>query len=188
MKRAKLVSAIILPVFLVVGILAVSAYAKGKPPKPEPVLDYVDIMGGIEGHCNNSAEISIEFLDDSFGEPGSFVANPDNPPALEVGGPGKNRRLTYYYCDHPDHEPDGSEENTICADAEAETYPHSPHYYKALMISGGKVTSKRGEDLTIVFPSGSTWRIGWKETMSWDYAEGTLVTPVTYKEVYKEAN
>ena len=184
MKRAKLVSAIILPVFLVVGILAVSAYAKGKPPKPEPVLDYVDIIGGIEGHYNNSAEISIKFLDSSFDtHAGSFIANPDNPPALEVGGPGKNRRLTYYYCDHPDHDADVSEENKICAEG-----THSPYYYKALMISGGKVTSKRGEDLTIVFPAGSTWRIGWKQTMSWDYAEGTLVTPVTYKEVYKEAN
>ena len=183
MRKAKVVSAIVLPVFLIVGILAVSVYAKGKPPKPKPILDYVDVTGGIEGNYNNPAEISIEFLDDSFGEhAGSFVANPDSPPALEVGGPGKNRRLTYYYCVHPDHDPDGEEENKICADG-----THSPYYYKELMISGGKVTSKRGEDLTVVFPAGSTWRIGWKYTMEWEYM-GTLEASVTYKEVYKEAN
>lgn len=142
MKKVKVVSATVLSGLLIVGILAVSAYAKGKPPKPEPILDYVNITGGIEAHCNNSAEISIEFLDDSFGEhAGSFVANPDYPPALEVGGPGKNRRLTYYYCDHSDHDADGSEENKICAEG-----THSPYYYKELMISGGNVTSKRGED------------------------------------------
>ena len=39
MKKVKVVSAIVLPVLLIVGILAVSAYAKGKPPKPEPILD-----------------------------------------------------------------------------------------------------------------------------------------------------
>ena len=160
MRKAKVVSAIALLVFFIVGILAVSVYAKGKPLKPEPILDYVDLTGGIEGHCNNPSEISIEFLDKSFGKhAGWFVANPDYPPALEVGGPGKNSRLTYYYCDHTDHkedEEDESERNTICAETEA----HSPDYYKALMISGGKVTSKRGEDLTIVFPAGSTWRIG----------------------------
>ena len=180
MKKAKVVSAIALSAILILGVLAASVYAKGKPPKPEPILDFVDITGGIEGRCDNSAEISIEFLDDSFGEQaGSFVANPDYPPALEVGGPGKNRRLTYYYCDHPDHQADGLEENTICAVGN-----HSPYYYKELMISRGKVTSKRGEDFTVVFPAGSTWRIGWKETMQWEYM-GTLAMPVTYKEVYE---
>ncbi|MFH1718420.1 MAG: hypothetical protein ABIF19_13785 [Planctomycetota bacterium] len=180
MRKVKVVTAAIVAVPLVAGMLVLSTYAKGKPPKPEPVLAYVDITGGIEGNCDNPAEISIEFLDDSFGiHAGSFVANPDYPPALEVGGPGINRRLTYYYCDHPEHNADGLEENTICA-----VEDHSPYYYKELMISGGKVTSKRGEDLTVVFPAGSTWRISWKETMEWEYA-GTLNTSVTYTEVYK---
>lgn len=187
MKNVKLSSAVVLAIILVVGVLAMSAQAaKGGPkgPKEEPVLDYVTVWGGIEGNCENSADISIKLSDVSFGShAGSFVANPDYPPALKVGGPGKNKRLTYYYCDHESHTPGSDDLNTICAVDE-----HNPEHYRQLVISNGQFDRKTG---ITVFPAGSTWAIVKKvindEDGSWSgqrVAQGTLGQDVTYQEVY----
>ena len=63
MKKAKAISAIVLPVLLVVAILAVSAYAKGKPPKPEPIE--VSITGDITG-VGDPATMAIDFGEGDF--------------------------------------------------------------------------------------------------------------------------
>ena len=178
MKEVRVISAIVLATLLITGTLAVSGHAK-KPPsppgqsKPEPVL--ISVTGAIEGQ-GGPAEIGIAFVDSSFGEyAGSYVANPDYPPALKVTGPGKHKRMRYYYCDHESHDfPEG-----VCSNSD-----HDPTNYKCLTISGGESEKKTER---IVFPAGSTWTIVQKiilPTGDWDgelVAEGTLDTEVIYE-------
>jgi hypothetical protein len=181
MKAARVVSAIVLPVLLVMAILAVSVYA-GKPPSPpgrskqKPVL--VSVAGAIVG-IGAPTSIAIELSDtfqgtDVYGEyrdeSGSFISNPDYPPSLRVSGPRKNKRLSYYYCDSttPEHT---TTEDGICNDES-----HDPENYKRLLILGGTVEKETGD---IVFPAGSAWRIGWKDIMG-TLIEGTIDEEVRY--------
>jgi len=178
MKEVKVISTVILTALLITGILAVPGHAE-KPPSPpgqsksEPFL--VSVTGAIEGQGQPTA-ISVAFVDGSFGEyAGSYTANPDYPPALKVVGPGKNKRIRYYYCDHVSHDSSGG----VCSD----NY-HDPLNYKCLTIQGGKIEKKTER---VVFPAGSTWTIVQKiilPTGDWDgelVAEGTLDGEVVYE-------
>ena len=159
MKKVKVILQITLPVILIVGVLAVSGHAK-KPPsppsqsKPEPVLLNVTAKGAIEGD-GAPANIAItlsgifqgtdangEYRDES----GSFIANPDYPPAFTVYGNNRHKRLSYYYCDS-DESPHSNTDG-ICDDPD-----HDPLNYKNLRIYGGILDKNTGD---IVFPKGST--------------------------------
>jgi len=173
--KVKVILPIILPVLFITGILAVSGHADkpdsppglSKPkPKQEPIL--ISVTGAIEGE-GNPYEISVVLVDPSFdGEAGSFIANPDYPPALKVTGPGRHRRLRYYYCDNPDHEGSGG----IC-----ENPSHSPDNYKCLTIYNGILEKKTDK---VIFPDGNRWAISWKKTMG-VLIEGTLSMEVRYE-------
>lgn len=178
MRKAKVVSAIALPFFFIVGILAVSGHADkpGSPPglsKPKPELLHVIAKGAIFGQ-GAPANIAITFSDTFKGidvdESGSFIANPDEPPAFTVSGNNRHKRLNYYYCDAATHE-SGQLKDGICDDRDN----HDFFNYKNLRISGGMLEKNTGH---IVFPRGSTWRIYWKETMA-QLIEGTLDEKVT---------
>jgi hypothetical protein len=164
MKAARVVLTILPFVLLVAALLTVSAYAE-KPPSPpgRSRTETVSITGAISG-TGVPASIAIALGPDFQGtdvyggsrdESGSFIANPDYPPALKMFGVPKDQTLSYYYCDYvgPDHviTPDG-----ICADTR-----HDPEHYKRLQILGGTVEK---ETRDIVFPIGSAWQIGWKVT------------------------
>ncbi len=184
MKKVKVILPIILPILLIMGILAVSVYAdppesppgQSKPkPKQEPIL--ISVTGDIEG-TGNPANIAIKFSEtfqgiDVYGndrdESGSFIANPDNPPALKITGPGRHRRLKYYYCDADTH----PSETDICG-----VTGHDPDNYKCLtIIYEGRVEKKTER---VVFPAGSRWVISWKKIMG-TILEGTLAEDVTYE-------
>jgi hypothetical protein len=151
MRKLRMMLPLVIVAGAIVGVVTIAARAD-KPtsppgqskPEPEPVL--VSVAGAMEGQ-GDPYEISITFLDDSFGElAGSYVANPDYPPALKVGGPGRvNKRLMYYYCD-------GSHESSALCDVES----HDPANYKCLMIYDGVEDKKTGQ---IIFPAGSPWRV-----------------------------
>ncbi len=182
MRRIGMILSFVAAALAIIGAFAVSSHAD-KPASPpgqskpehEPVL--VSVTGAIEGQ-GNPYEISISFADPSFGELArSYVANPDYPPALKTGGPGRvNKRLMYYYCDHPDHDPPGG----VCTDPGES---HDPEHYKCLAIYGGAEDKKTGQ---VVFPAGSSWRITQKVVTDGVvsgvlFAAGTLAEQVTYK-------
>ncbi|MFC1766490.1 hypothetical protein ACFL6U_30970 [Planctomycetota bacterium] len=149
MKKAKLSSAVVLSIILVVGVLAMSAYAaKGgaKGPKEEPVLAYVtvsgDIQGGGDAATGDPKSIAITFgsifdgsfeADDgstvTFNEAGPHVANPDNPPALEIVGPGKNKRLEYFYCTAAHDPPTDLDADGICKHPQDSDGPIHDHVH-----------------------------------------------------------
>ena len=168
MKKVKVISAIILPVLLIVGILAVSGHAD-KPDSPPGLSKTVEVTGDIVG-TGDPAGMRVTFSATFGDEAGNKVANPDGP--LSVSGPRKQKWLRYYYCDG-EHDPT----DEICSN----TVDHDPHNYKSLSIMGGRVEGK-GRDTKIVFPAGSTWRIGWKEIMG-TILKGTLAEEVTYEKV-----
>jgi hypothetical protein len=181
MRKAKVISPIILPILLIVGLLAIQGHAAkpGSPPgqsKPEPVPVNISVIGAIEGQ-GNPEEIGIEFVDASFGSLAfSYVANPDYPPALKVSGNNRHKRLSYYYCDNDSH----SSTDGICGDKR-----HDPSNYKNLRISGG-IYDKNTQQ--VAFAAGSSWRITQKvidpitkEVTGKLVAEGTLETKATYE-------
>ena len=188
MRKVKVVSAIVIPVLLVMGTLVVSVYAE-KPPsppgqsKPEPIE--VSITGAIIGvgedniidGTGNPATMAIDFSDNFTGtdkdgnqydEIGTRVQNPDRENPLRIGGTPKNKNFSYRYCDHSSHV--GSTEK--CNDT-----THDPEHYKELDIYGGILDKKTGK---IVWPAGSDWRISWKKIM------GTIITGVLDEEVIYE--
>lgn len=183
MKAARVVSMVCVPVLLVVAILAVSAYAD-KPPsppglsKPEPVI--VQIAGAIEG-TGAFTNIAIEFKSiigtdlagEEYNANGSFIANPDFPPALRMSGTPKNKHLSYLYCDYV---PGPGEEHTVDEDGICADPTHSSDHYRQLHIRGGVLDKNTGD---VVFPVGSEWTIGFKET-GVTGAQGTLTEQVTY--------
>ena len=184
MKKVKVILPIILPVLIIMGILAVSVYADRPPsppgqakkePKPEPVK--VSVTGAIEG-TGAPANIAVTFDGESFVDKvqaGSYIANPDYPPALKISGPGRHRSLNYYYCYNPDHADSGG----ICDDDE-----HDPEYYRNLRISNGILEKKTDK---VIFPIGSRWGIIQKiedqpgEVTGELVAEGTLEEEVIYE-------
>ncbi len=186
MKKVKVIVPIILPVLLIMGILVVSVYADkpesppglSKPkPKQEPIL--ISVTGAIDG-TGAPANIAVTFDGESFVDKvqaGSYVANPDYPPALKVTGPGRHRSLSYYYCDSTDSP--HSIIDGICNNGE-----HDPDNYKSLRISNGRLVKKTDK---VIFPAGSKWRITQKIILpSGDWvgeivAEGTLAEDVTYE-------
>jgi len=112
----------------------------------------------------------------SFGEyAGSYVANPDYPPELKVSGPGKHKRMRYYYCDHESHD----SSDGVCSNND-----HDPANYKCLTIRGGEPQKKTDR---VVLPAGSPWTIVQKiilPTGDWTgelVAEGTLGAEVVYE-------
>ncbi len=166
MRETRVVSAIVLSVLLVGGILAVSVPAKPPaPPGPsEPAI--VSLTGPVAG-TGAFANIELvlspdEFQGDGMGslsgshlvEGGSFIANPDYPPALTVPGPRTGKELSYYYCGYPAPHDTTQTIDGICADTS-----HTD-YYKRLRILGGYVEKKTGD---IVWPIGSEWRISYKQ-------------------------
>jgi len=178
MRAARVILPVVTAVFAIVGALAVSSQADkpASPPgqsKPEPIE--VRVAGAIEGR-GDPYQISITFVDESFdGLARWYVANPDYPPALKTGGPGKvNKRLRYYYCDGPH---DASE--TMCDDSS-----HDPDGYKCLTIYDGTEDKKTGQ---VIFAAGSSWRITQKivsetgEVTGKLVAAGGLAAPVTYE-------
>lgn len=184
MREVKMILPLVAAVLAIVGIFAVSGHAD-KPesppglskPKPEPIL--VSVTGGITGE-GNPYEISVSFGASFGGLAGSYVANPDYPPALKIGGPGRvNKRLMYYYCDHPDHDPPEG----VCADPGED---HDPEHYKCLAIYGGTEDKKTGQ---VTFPAGSSWRITQKvvsetgDVTGEVVAAGELGVPVMYEVV-----
>ncbi|MFH1717328.1 MAG: hypothetical protein ABIF19_08265, partial [Planctomycetota bacterium] len=159
MKKAKVVSAIVLSVVLVAAILAVSAHA-GKPPSPPGLSKTVviSVSGAIEGSGTDAANMAISFDGQSFvdeGVAGSYVANPDG--RLRVSGVRRgSQTLRYYYCDHESHEPG----DDTCA--ETSDYDHDPYSYKCLIIKNGALEGKK-ETEQIVFQDGSPWEI-WRNS------------------------
>jgi len=188
MKRATVVSAIVLSVLLVVAILAVSAHA-GKPPSPPGLSKPVQITvsGDINGNGSDAADMAITFsgLDVEFllersvhvNRPdAAYVANPDG--ILSVYGTGNgSRTLSYYYCDNTAHK----HSVDACANPD-----HDPDNYVRLKINNGVVEGKPGTE-QIVFQAGSPWEI-WRKARPGDppggvkVASGSLVEGVIYKE------
>ncbi len=183
MRKPRMILPLVAAVGAMIGSLAVSGHADkpASPPglsKPEPKAVHVSVTGAIAGQ-GNPYEISITFVDASFGDLArSYLANPDYPPALKVGGPGRvNKRLMYYYCDHPDHDP----AEGICTDPDGN---HDPEQYKCLAIYGGTEDKKTGQ---VIFPVGSSWRITQKivsetgDVSGELFAAGQLASPLTYE-------
>ena len=189
MRKARVVSAIVLSVLLVGGILAVSVPAK--PPSPPGQLEPAKVLltgpvAGTGAFANIALVLSGDefkgwgydlYKDTYFKEGGSFIANPDFPPALRVSGPRTSMELSYYYCaslDDPHENIDG-----ICNDK-----THDPTDYKRLRIFGGYVEKKTGD---IVWPVGSEWRVSWKlyssDANGGRVLMGYLTTEVRYKVV-----
>jgi hypothetical protein len=149
-------------------------YAKGKPGLSKPV----SVEGAISG-VGDPAHIGIRLTQETFGdEAGSYVANMDGGlyvakprGGLEVSGTGKGPWiLRYRYCCTSSHE-----QSDYCDDSE-----HDPLYYKALRINGGILESKGGKT-KVVWPTGSTWHIGSKDTLD-TVDSGELAAAVIYKE------
>jgi len=190
MRKARAVSAIVLSVLLVGGILAVSVPAKSPSPPGQLEPAIVSLTGPVVG-TGAFANIGISLSPDEFQgqgydihkdtyyyEGGSFIANPDYPPALTVPGPRTSKELSYYYCASLES-PHKTTIDGICADQD-----HDPADYKRLRILGGYVERQTGD---IVWPTGSEWRISYKEYK--DDANGGrvlmgyLTEPVRYKVV-----
>lgn len=174
--------------FLLVSLFAVSGHAtppSGSPPghsKPKPELLNVTATGAIKG-TGAPANIAITLTDTFQGtdvnrkyreESGSFIANPDYPPAFKVSGNNRHQRLSYYYCDAGPHI-DEQLKDGICDENPSDESGHDPLNYKILKIFGGIRDKKTGD---IVFPTGSRWVISWKDTMA-TLIEGTLDMEVT---------
>lgn len=160
MKKEKVVSAIVLPVLVVVGILAVSVYAKGKPSSPPGLSKQVliTVSGDIKGSGFDAADMDISFSSIFDTKSGEKVANPDG--SLRVYGTKKgSRTLSYYYCT------DIEDQST----------------YKRLRIFGGMLVESNKNHETILFPAGSDWAIGFKSTTAVEM-EGTLSTDTMYIE------
>lgn len=181
MKDVRMFLPVVGAVLVILGGFAVQGHADKPawPPgqsKPGPIE--VRVAGAIAGQ-GDPYVVCVAFVDNSLGElANSYVANPDYPPALEVTGPGRvHRRLTYYYCDHPDHEPPEG----ICTDPGGD---HDPEHYKCLAIYEGIEDKKTGQ---VVFPVGNSWRITQKvvsETGAVSgivVATGTLAAQATYE-------
>jgi hypothetical protein len=173
MRKVRKTLPIVIPAFVILGILAVSGHAKKPSPPPEPT---VTVMGGIEGE-GDPAMIRITFADSSFGDvypsDSSFISNPDSPPSLRIflSTTGKTKVLRYYYCTHNSHV---GPDDLICDDT-----LHNPDYYYCLRIGGG-ISQKKGRAFDhIVFPVGSPWIISWKKDNS-IVASGTLSTETKY--------
>ena len=170
MKKVKVVSATVLSVLLIMGTLVVSVYAKGKPPKPEPIQ--ISVSGTIVG-IGDPAHMRIEFID-TFGDDantGPQVSNPDGP--VSVFGTRKGpRTLRYYYCNAENHDDTDQCDNPGV---------HDPSDYKALMIYGGALEGRK-ETERIVFPVGSEWEVRSKVLMGVEFS-GTLENEIIYREL-----
>jgi hypothetical protein len=188
MRKARAVPAIVLSVLLVGGILVVSVLAKppsSPPGQREPAI--VSLTGPVTG-IGAFANIELELWDGEFQgegmgsligsylhEGGSFIANPDYPPALTVPGSRTSKELSYYYCAYPfGHTPEQTTDG-IC-NAEDHT-----DYYKRLRILGGYVDKNTGY---IIWPQGSEWRISYRKYSDDDnrgrVLTGYLKARVTY--------
>ena len=171
MKKVKVVSATVIPILLIVGILAVSVYAD-KPPSPpglsKPVQ--ISVSGAIEG-IGDPAHMGIEFIDIFGDDVGPQVGNPDGP--LAVFGTRKGpRTLKYYYCNAVYHDDADQCDNSL---------EHDPLNYKALMIYGGALEGKK-ETERIVFPVGSKWEVLSKVLMGVEFS-GALEREIIYREL-----
>ena len=173
MDKVKVVSAIVVPVLLILGALVVSVHAD-KPPSPpglsKPVQ--ISVSGAIEG-IGDPAHMGIKFID-TFGNAantGPQVSNPDGP--LAVLGTRKGpRTLRYYYCNAAYHEDSDQCDNPL---------EHDPLNYKALMIYGGALEGKKKTE-RIVFPVGSKWEVMSKVLMGVEFS-GTLEREIVYREL-----
>ncbi len=177
MRKARNTLLGILIAWVILGTVTVAGHAQKVVPlatsKPAP---FVYVTGGIIG-SGDPRWIRIAFLDGSFESVGYragtvVISNPDYPPSLSIypatPGPGvKTLVLSYYFCDSRDHGPS----DLICTVPE-----HSPLNYKRLRISSG-IAQKRSNE--VIFPAGSTWSIGFKETGVVEQ-EGTLESVVIY--------
>lgn len=160
MKKTKIISATTFTVFVLAGLMALTAYAKGKPSSPPGLSKQVliTVSGDIDGSGSDLANMTITFSDTFGSEYGSKLPNPDG--SLSVYGTKRgSRTLSYYYCTDPD------DEST----------------YKRLRISGGTLIESTKNHETISFQSGSAWAIAFKSTGVVEL-EGTLATGVTYTE------
>jgi hypothetical protein len=172
MRKARNTLRSVVTALVILGIIAVVGYAQKVVPLASKPVPTASVTGGIDGQGDPRA-IRITFVDKSFGnEQGTFVSNPDYPPSLNVytnvTSPGpKTQLLRYYYCDGPHDEGD-----LMCDVSE-----HNPYNYKSLDIYGGIAQKKSNQ---VVFPVGSHWKIGWKQTMS-TIVEGDLKKAVIYE-------
>lgn len=171
MKKVKVVSAIVLPVLLIMGAFVVSVYAD-KPPSPpglsKPVQ--ISVSGAIEG-IGDPAHMGIEFIDTFGDDTGPQVSNTDGP--LAVYGTRKGpRTLRYYYCNAADHDDPDQCDNPG---------DHDPSNYKALVIYGGALEGRK-ETERIVFPVGSEWEVRSKVLMGVEFS-GTLENEIIYREL-----
>jgi len=162
MRKARNTLRSVVTALVVLGTIAVVGHAQKVVPLASKPVPTASVTGGIQGQ-GDPKEIRIEFMDESFGPigypPGTVViSNPDYPPSLNIytawTGPGntKTLMLSYYYCDSPEH----VEGDLICTVAE-----HSLLNYRRLRILGGTAQKRSNK---VVFPAGSAWEIGCKET------------------------
>ncbi|MFH1716951.1 MAG: hypothetical protein ABIF19_06340 [Planctomycetota bacterium] len=168
MKKAKVVSAIVLPVLLIVGTLVVSGHA-GKPqPEPEPQPAQISVSGAIQGEGNPCA-IKVTLVDPSFGdEGGTFISNPDDPPSFRVEGSPGNIKLIYYYC-IAEHEGNPLICNNVAEHDETTNY-------RCVAIYNGRLDKKTGQ---ILFRAGSRWRLS-QNAVPTTVSVGTLDMEVRY--------
>ena len=175
MRKARNTLRSVVTALVILGIIAVVGYAQKVVPLASKPVPTASVTGGIDGQGDPS-KIRIEFNDRSFVAAGYpvgtiVISNPDYPPSLNVytnvTSPGpKTQLLRYYYCDGPHDEGD------LMCDVSA----HNPYNYKSLDIYGGIAQKKSNQ---VVFPVGSHWKIGWKQTMS-TIVEGDLKNAVIY--------
>ena len=172
MRKARNTLPVVVCALVILGMIAVAGHAQKVVPLASKPVPIVSVAGGIVGEGDPRA-IPIQFLDRAFPyKPHTFViSNPDYPPSLNVytnvTSPGpKTQLLRYYYCDGPHDEGD------LMCDVSA----HNPYNYKSLDIYGGIAQKKSNQ---VVFPVGSHWKIGWKQTMS-TIVEGDLKKEVIY--------
>jgi hypothetical protein len=173
MRKARRTLPIVLTASVILGLLAAASQAKKPVPPPAPIM--VAVTGGIVG-TGTATAIRVTFLDGSFATvypaAPSFPSNPDAPLTISDAA-GNRKTLMYCYCVHPDHL---SSNETVCS--HDQTPSHDPYYY-CLWIYGG-VQQKKSTTGEVVFPAGSSWYINSKAEMK-TVAQGTLLTPVTYK-------
>lgn len=172
MKKARSTLPIAVTALVILGMIAVVGHAQKVVQLASKPVPTASVSGGIVGHGDPRA-IRITFVDRSFGnERGTFISNPDYPPSLNVYPnitvPGtKTQILRYYYCDSPDHA-----SGVLACNVPA----HDPYNYKSLDIYGGIAQKWTNQ---VIFPVGSHWKIGWKQTMS-TLVEGDLKETVIY--------
>ncbi|MHC4539197.1 MAG: outer membrane protein assembly factor BamB family protein [Planctomycetota bacterium] len=151
-----------------------------------------DNVGGVEGELGSLGSVSLEGAISGVGDPphmrirltretfgdevGWCVTSPDGgfdvakPSGLEAGGTGKGEwRLSYFYCCASSHK-----QSDHC-----DNFEHDPLYYKRLRIDGGTLHRDAGKT-QIIWPTGSPWRIGSKDTRT--ATSGKLAAPVIYKQ------